>query len=51
MPHKLTVFRFVALFRETRSVSDGEHSGRPTALNNVNVGNIRHCSVQAPRQF
>jgi hypothetical protein len=51
VPHKSTVFHLIANFREKAIVSDPKHSGRPTVLNGVSVGNSRKILVQWPREF
>jgi hypothetical protein len=48
---KSKVFRLVAAFLVTGSVSDREPSGRPVVFNDVSVEDIRHSLVQSPRKF
>lgn len=48
---KPTLFRLLSRFGKTSNVSDRKVFGRPTALNDVSVKNIRNSLVKSPRNF
>jgi hypothetical protein len=49
-PNKSTISRLVNRFRDTGSVQDRNRSGRPSALRDDSLDDIRHTLLRSPRK-